>query len=443
MNAVRLPRFVLPGLLLIVILATAVACATPTPTPQPPAPTIAPTAAPQATKPAEPTKAPATSTPATAAPTSAPAATSAPKSLTIGAIMPLSGPLSVPGLAWGRGFELYFDKVNEQGGIKVGIDRYLVKYILEDGKGNPEATSTAANKLVNQDSAKFVFGEILDAGALAITQATAPKKAMHVLTWVTPGTKSDVNKDKPLTIRLGISGMDNQPPLVEQFAKLYPNIKRVAISAPDIGYEKMIDSVKAALEAQGKQVVYIEKWQWGTQDFVPTYNKVLANNPEAIWIMVSGQSAAQVKAVRGLNFKGVLIDDTPLDPDVHIRVTGANVGEILVSGMDITKPTEGMKEVIQRWQTKFKDPFVSDALPAFDTAALFVQAVEKSQSVDPEKIMATFEGMTTAGNLKSVFGDASIGGAKQFGVNRVLQRPVPVTRIMNGQKEFLGLFPPK
>lgn len=418
MNRVRFQHFGWDGLPLIALLAALAACATPTVAP--PVLTSAPPIA-----------------------TSASPGSAAAKTLTIGAIMPLSGPLSVPGLAWGRGFELFFDQLDEQGGVRVGNDRYLVKFILEDGKGNPEATSTAANKLVNQDGARFVFGEILDAGALAITQATQPKKAMHILTWATPGSKADVSSDKPLTIRLGISGMDNQPPLAEQFAKLYPNIKRVAISAPDIGYEKMIDSVKAALEAQGKQIVYVEKWQWGTQDFVPTYNKILANNPEAIWIMVSGQSSAQVKAVRGLNFKGVLIDDTPLDPDVHIRTTGANVGEVLVSGLDISKPTEGMKQVIQGWQAKFKDPFVSDALLAFDSAALLMQGVEKAQSLETDQVMAAFEGMTKPGGLKSIFGDAYIGGAKQFGVNRVLQRPIPMTLIKNGQKEFLGLFPPK
>ena len=44
------------------------------------------------------------------------------KKIKIGSIMPISGPLSVVGMAWTRGWELFFEKINEQGGIKVGHD---------------------------------------------------------------------------------------------------------------------------------------------------------------------------------------------------------------------------------------------------------------------------------------------------------------------------------
>jgi len=43
--------------------------------------------------------------------------------LKIGTVMPISGPLGVIGLTWGRGFNLCADWLNEQGGLKVGGDR--------------------------------------------------------------------------------------------------------------------------------------------------------------------------------------------------------------------------------------------------------------------------------------------------------------------------------
>ena len=90
------------------------------------------------------------------------AAGAATKTLKIGVVMPISGPISTVGMAWVRGFELYFNKVNAAGGVKIGNDTYLFDVIAEDSKVNPEAAGTAAKKLVFQDKASFVFGEILE-----------------------------------------------------------------------------------------------------------------------------------------------------------------------------------------------------------------------------------------------------------------------------------------
>ena len=44
------------------------------------------------------------------------------KHLKIGSIHPISGPISFLGVAFNRGYELAFDKVNKAGGIKIGDD---------------------------------------------------------------------------------------------------------------------------------------------------------------------------------------------------------------------------------------------------------------------------------------------------------------------------------
>ncbi len=165
--------------------------------------------------------------------TTEPAKTAEAKRLTIGAILPLSGPISTVGLALGRGFEMYFNKVNEQGGVKIGADRYLINFKLEDGKGDAEAAGTAANKLVNEDGAKFVYGEVLENATSAIYQVTAPKKVLHLISWINiPRHPADVSQNKPLLVRPVISPNDSQAPLLDYLVKAYPNAKTIAVSAP-------------------------------------------------------------------------------------------------------------------------------------------------------------------------------------------------------------------
>jgi len=62
--------------------------------------------------------------------------------------MPLSGPISIVGVGLSRAVELYFDKVNEEGGLKIGGNTYKLKLYIEDSKHDPTVAATAAKKLV-------------------------------------------------------------------------------------------------------------------------------------------------------------------------------------------------------------------------------------------------------------------------------------------------------
>jgi hypothetical protein len=66
------------------------------------------------------------------------------------------------------------------------------------------------------------------------------------------------------------------------------------------------------------------------------------------------------------------------------------------------------------------------------------QAMKKANSPDPEKILSAFDSMTAPGSIQTCWGPARMGGAKKYGVNRVLERPVPMTRITKGGIEFIG-----
>jgi hypothetical protein len=68
--------------------------------------------------------------------------------------------------------------------------------------------------------------------------------------------------------------------------------------------------------------------------------------------------------------------------------------------------------------------------------------MEKAGSVDPEKVAAAFDQMTAPGSAKTVFGPAKMGGADRFGVNRVLVRPIPITRIDKGKVKLVDFFEP-
>jgi hypothetical protein len=128
---------------------------------------------------------------------------------------------------------------------------------------------------------------------------------------------------------------------------------------------------------------------------------------------------------------------------VILAVAGKEAShDVFCNGMDLGHPTPEMREVMRRWQAKYKEPFISDAILAWDESWILVQAIRKAGSVDPERVLGAFDRLSARGSLKTVFGDANLGGKERFGIDRVLVRPIPISRLVHGKIEFVGMNMP-
>jgi branched-chain amino acid transport system substrate-binding protein len=360
--------------------------------------------------------------------------------------MPQTGPLAILGLSFTRAWDLYAEDVNNAGGVKIGDATYMIEFIHEDSKGSAEGASTAASKLVNQDKVNFVIGAILESEMAAINQVTQAAGVLYAQANVNiPGAPQDVSADKPLQVRPFINHDDTGPIDLEYILQTYPQAKKIALSVPDIGYEGMVERLTQQATARGMQIVAQEKWTFGTTDFVPVMTKLNAAGPDIIWAMVSGQANDQLKAARQLGFKGVFVSNSPLGADVF-QVTvqdPAALTDVICNSVDVTHPTPEVQKLMDAYKAKWpNDPFISDAVHAYDMPWVIVQVMQKAGSIDAATVVTTMEGMTNPGDLQTLHGPGYIGGADRFGVNRVLYRPLPLSRLMNGQIEFIGFKEP-
>jgi len=365
------------------------------------------------------------------------------KTLKVGMIMPLSGPISFVGVGLTRAVRLYFDKVNEEGGLKLGGDTYMIDLIAEDDKMDPTVASTATKKLVYKDKATFVFGAITPPVAAAIYQVCEGAKALHIITWIdAPAMPGDISPKKHYAIRLNPTSDTNWEMNYNFIRENYPQAKKLYIVAPDAGLPIETKAKKLA-EERGLTLVGHNIWPIGTEDFTPYYTKALATNPDIIQGANSAQAGFQLRTARQLGFKGIFISDCPLAPAIILSIAGGEAcHDVLTNGMDFSHATPGIKESMDRWAKVYKEPYFEDTPVTYAQAEAFVQALKKANSVKVEKVIAAFESMTAPGSFNTCWGPAHMSGKKTFGVNRVLNRPVPQTRLMNGKIEFLGLKMP-
>jgi ABC-type branched-subunit amino acid transport system substrate-binding protein len=222
----------------------------------------------------------------------------------------------------------------------------------------------------------------------------------------------------------------------------YPQAKKVHVIAPDAGLP-IETKAKKLLEERGLSFIGHQIWPYGAEDFTPFYTKALDAKPDVIQACNSAQAGFQLRTARQLGYKGIFISDSPLAPGIILSIVGEEGSyDVLTNGMDFAHATPGIKESMDRWAKVTNDPYFEDTPVTYAIAEVFVQALKMADSVDVEKVIAAFEASTAPGSFETCWGPAHMTGAKTFGVNRVLNRPVPQTRLMNGKIEFVGLKMP-
>jgi branched-chain amino acid transport system substrate-binding protein len=371
------------------------------------------------------------------------------KTLVIGGIAFLTGPAAAGGMAAKAGWEIAVDKYNKAGGLKIGKDMYKIKLIVEDDAMSADQAATAATKLVKSDGATIIIGPLIDnlknvvypiaskAGALM-----AVVDGMNVSRALPYDANADVAADKPLYIRCHWANNEIDPHVFDYLQAHYPKVKKIAMcGVVEKAQEVSFAWLKGYLPQRGLQVVgALEQIAPDTSDYAPIVTRILAAKPDAIFIPISTPVmwGFVTKAARELGFKGPVFCTTHIDIGFQIMVAGKGnatdmfgTGTTLADEAGLTKPYKDAKaDFLKIFPPK---DLVSDAfLVGYNGLWVLLQTIEKAQSVDPQKILETYEKLTKKGDLQTLWGPAYVGGKKTLGVNRTLCYPYMLDTCING-----------
>jgi hypothetical protein len=86
---------------------------------------------------------------------------------------------------------------------------------------------------------------------------------------------------------------------------------------------------------------------------------------------------------------------------------------------------------------------VTDAWSAWDTAWVVHQAIQRAGTLDTKAVASAFDGLNKQGDIKTVFGDGMMTGKRAFGVDRVLSKPIPISRIDKSEIKLIKLKRPE
>jgi branched-chain amino acid transport system substrate-binding protein len=326
--------------------------------------------------------------------------------------------------------------LNQKGGIKIGGQHYGIQLVLFDDQSSPSGSVAAANK-VAQDNIRFMLAPMFTPSNLAIARVTEPAKIIRL-----QGTTSGVEQYGPQNRYAFASSftMNSIPAIYEYLSKTYPQVKKLARLLPDDPATKHFSEydVKEA-QKRGFEIVFNEPFKIGIEDFYPLLTKALEKKPDAIdmGFSILPWASGLINQARELGFKGPIFAPAFVG-DIHLLrgiLDPKAAYDVFQGGPDVLslKMTPLVKEFREVVEKELGVTFNMDHTILLEGAWPLLQVIQKAQSLDPDKIVETWEKTQT---IDSIYGKSRMGGQAMIGNNHILMRPTLISRIVSKDKDI-------
>jgi len=247
----------------------------------------------------------------------------------IGQTMPYSGPISAQGVMTGKTMQVYFDKVNDDGGIN---GRKIKLISLDDGYSPPK-TVEQTRKLVEQDDVLLIFGTLGTPTNLATRKYLNLKNVPQL--FITTGvTKFGEPKAFPWTMAWIPNFSIEAGAYAAHILKVKPNAKIGILYQNDDYGKDLVAGLKRGLGDKAQQLIVAEASYEVTDPTVDQQIIALQGaNADTLMIFSTSKAAAQaIRKVYDIGWKPLTFINTPANSiDVTLKPAGLDKSIGLIS----------------------------------------------------------------------------------------------------------------
>jgi len=345
----------------------------------------------------------------------------APGTIKIGAVLPVTGQAAGYGKWMQRGIELAVEDVNTAG----GIDGKQLQAIIEDSKSDNRAGVDAATKLISIDNVPAI---------------------VTVLTGVTKSIMPITERNRVILFTLALS-----PGLTEEGQFVFRNATNVAnevdammeVVLNDLELKKVAlifinnpaglwvaDYFKKTFEASGGTLTASESFQPDATDFRSQITKIKASNPDALYVLGYQQNGLIMKQARELGLQCQFLGASDCELPEVLRIAGnAADGTIYTkAAFDPASQTKEVAQFVVKYRQRYgEDPEVFGAT-SYDAVRIIAVALEQGKQ-DPARMRDV---------ILTVKDYPGVSGQTTFLPNRDVKKPVEVKRIEGGKYVHYG-----
>jgi branched-chain amino acid transport system substrate-binding protein len=310
--------------------------------------------------------------------------------IVIGASLPLTGDFSQPGTQAKRGYQVWQEMVNADGGI---LGRKVELKITDDAS-NQDTVVSDYTRLITQDKVDLVLGtfsSLLNFPASAVAEKNG-------MLFVEPagGAPDMFSRDFKYLIYAQPALAPDQANVFVDWIKSLPESERPKTAAyptqDDPFARPVIESMQKQLEALGVKTVYSKVYPADTANLQTVASAVAAKKPDLVAQgAVFEDGVSLVRALRQVGYtpKALFQTSAPSNSDQY----SSGIGEANTEGVFYTvswnekAATPLNKEFVEAYAKKFDNQIpAEDAADAFAAAQILQKAVEEVGKIDQKAL---------------------------------------------------------
>lgn len=306
------------------------------------------------------------------------------QTVSLGAVLPLTGASASVGDDQRRGIELAVEQINAHNGV---LGKKL-QVIVEDSGGAAATALSSARKLVSVNKVPVVLGEFSSGITIPVGEYVVQQGDVHI----------NIGSSSPQIRKIGsgsfsVIGLDD---LSARFAAgdvFGQNLKDVAFIAPNNSYgQGVANEFKKRFESLGGKVSSVVLYSEGQSTYRRELQQMSRSSPQAYVYSAYGQEAATINREAyelGLNkqkWYGIYLTMCTSD-----TAPQAAQGQ---EGLEVASIGDGGKAYELAYRAKYKEaPKSSFGSYAYDGVMVAATAINKAGSADPAKIRAAMRAM--------------------------------------------------
>ena len=317
-----------------------------------------------------------------------------PDTITFGAALPLTGGLSPEGEKQYRGYELWREQVNEQGGIQVGDQQVEVEIEYYDYESETDRAVSLTERLVTEDNVELLFG-VFGSGDTAAVSAVTERYGVPM---IAPTASSTEVYEEDFEYLFGIFTPNDTltEPLTEIASAQDPPVESIAIvSRNDLFPLAIGEEARRSAEAAGIEVLRFEEFPPGTTDHSGPLTTL--RGLEADWIFATGYTEdllPMVIQMKELNVHAPMVTmiaapayrefvDGLGDDSDYISSASWWHNSVGYEADDVFGNSQNFSELFEeRWDAQADYPAASSAT----VGVVYQQAIEICECVDPQGV---------------------------------------------------------
>lgn len=351
--------------------------------------------------------------------------------LKIGVIAALSGGGTGWGLGLQRGVQIALDEVNQAGGLKVGGKAYKLTPVVFDDQYNAAQAKTAADRLVNQEKVRFIFGPVGSPGALGSLPVTQPAQVLQFVDGYAPAILKNEYKGGYI-FRVGNSNREFSTPIVKWVKQTMPQVRKIGMIAPnDAVGQAAVPILVDAYKSQGYDV-WVDYYERGSKEFTPLLVRMLAQNVDLFELNSNapGEAGLLVKQARQVGFKGPILQSGGAGVDEIIEIAGPLAeGFLKYDVIDTSLPQ--VKPFLDVYNKKFGGVFNGMAPVYYNATHILLEAIRRADTLDTTRIRDQLEALN--GFEAPIFGKVVWTGQQDYGVAHQLFHAFLIKEVRGGK----------